>query len=53
MKHEFLEPDTMSDDDLVIRVETEKGPVCMTAKQYEKYMEEIENGKSRSSRKDK
>ncbi len=42
MKHEFLEPDTVSDDDFIMRVETEKGPVCMTAKQYDKYMEDKE-----------
>ena len=53
MKQEFLEPDTVTDDDIVMRVETDKGVVCMTAKQYEKYMEETEKVKGRSGRKDK
>lgn len=39
MGYKIKEPDTIRDEDAVVRVETNKGPVCLTAEKLDKQAE--------------
>ncbi len=38
MNKDYLEPNSISDDDVVVRVITEKGAVCMDEAKYDDYI---------------
>ncbi len=41
-RFQFKEPDTITEEDMVLQVMTDKGIVCMTLKQYDEYLKNEE-----------